>query len=155
MMAAPTFHITNTDSFDYGAANGYTQAGPGKLVMDADAFLIADFGALVLTGGPWTATINGIVTGPISSSGFYAIQIGTNHVVSLPGTSVTFGATAEISGYAGAVSSFSPFNVTNRGTLTSVSTGGAALFEGGGGNCKINNSGTLISGGYGLLFSIA
>ena len=60
-MAVQQFLITNEDSASFGA-NGFVQAGPGTLLMDADAWLLSPGSTIVLFDGPWTATINGKVT---------------------------------------------------------------------------------------------
>jgi hypothetical protein len=59
-------HFTATNSVDQtGPFNAFTGTGPGTLIVDAGAFLIAEqsFYAGASLSGSWTATINGALEG--------------------------------------------------------------------------------------------
>ncbi len=151
-MAVPQFHITNDESGNFGSISPFDETGPGTLLMDADAFLISVSSTIQMGGGPWTATINGKVTSADFSgtdSGEWAVTMGTNSSFT-PGSSLTVGASAEITGLNG-VLGFSPINVTNLGSI--VATGNVAISEGLSGDCTIMNSGAIISPDRGILFS--
>jgi hypothetical protein len=142
VMPPATNHITNDNSGHYGAASAFIGNGSGSFLMDADTFLISDGAPIRLTGGPWTATINGrVMASNWSGPGDWGIQIGTNNSA-IPGSSLTIGASGEVTGSRG-VLGFSPIDIFNKGNI--VASVGNAIRQGLGGDCTINNSGTIIT----------
>jgi Ca2+-binding RTX toxin-like protein len=148
-MAVPAFHITNEESGNFGTTTPFDEIGPGTLLMDPDAFLNSETNTILMSGGPWTATIHGKVTSSdFDGSGGFAVTMGTNASFT-PGNSLIVGATGEITGF-NAVLGFSPINVTNHGRIVANIT---AIRQGLAGDCTIKNTGTIASSTRGIEFS--
>jgi Ca2+-binding RTX toxin-like protein len=144
--APTTNHITNDNSGSYGLVAPVNQVGPGNLIMDADAWLISEASTIVLSGGPWTASIDGKVTSSNFAGGgnaaIYIYSYGGNDPWTL-----NLGATAEVSGFTAGVVALQQTNINNKGTILSLGTGSNAygILGEGADDFTITNSGTIKS----------
>ena len=144
-------HITAAASIDAGPESGdaFAGTGPDTLVVDADAFLIAEglgFGANL--EGSWTVIINGTVETFGSSFSGLAYSFGSNSNA----LKLTVGKAGDIFGPDRGIifnSALVGSTIANRGTIS----GGTGIVVGG--PLSINNEGTVHGSGVGIDIGLA
>jgi Ca2+-binding RTX toxin-like protein len=143
-MAAPTYHITDADSGTY-PTNAFGFNDPGTLLMDADAWLVSP-GSTIIFFAAITATINGRVTSSnFSGGGNAGIHVNNN---SSGRTSITVGATGEVTGYNWGIVSDTQnaVDIVNKGRIVAVGPNGRAInLPDVAGDYSIVNSGSIVS----------
>ncbi|HMN84507.1 MAG TPA: hypothetical protein PKA74_00750 [Bauldia sp.] len=160
-MAGPTYHLTDaggTSASDPGSGvfntapddlHAFGPTTPGSVLMDANVWYLSTGSTLLFQFGVWTATINGRVTSATydgngnpdaGNAGIYIYN-------GAAGSTVTIGATGEVSGYSGGIVADVAARILNMGTVSGLGTASAAIQMAlTAGSYSITNAGSIIGG---------